>query len=45
MGVWLVLCGMFCFFVAHLADKHIKIRVAEFAIYTGILLIALAVLL
>ena len=44
MGVWLVLSGMLCFFIAHLADKYIKIQVAEIAIYTGILMIALAAL-
>ncbi len=44
MGVWFVLGGMLCFFIAHLADKYIKIRVAETAIYTGILMIALAAL-
>ncbi|QXC18100.1 MULTISPECIES: hypothetical protein [Citrobacter freundii complex] len=44
MGVWFVLGGMLCFFIAHLADKHIKTRVAEAAIYTGISLIALAAL-
>jgi hypothetical protein len=44
MGVWFVLSGMFCFFIAHLADKYIKTRVAETAIYTGILMIAFAAL-
>ncbi|EEI9041262.1 hypothetical protein C0V32_004173 [Salmonella enterica subsp. enterica serovar Javiana] len=42
MSVWFVLSGMFCFFIAHLADKYTKIRVAETAIYMGILMIALA---
>lgn len=44
MGVWFVLSGMICFFIAHLADKYMKTRVAEGAIYTGISLIALAAL-
>lgn len=44
MGVCFVLSGMLCFFIAHLADKYIKTRVAEIAIYTGILMVALAAL-
>ena len=44
LGVWLVLGGMLCFFIAHLPDKYIKIQVAETAIYTGIFMIALAAL-
>ena len=44
MGVWFVLGGMVCFFIAHLADKYIKMHVAETTIYTGILMIALSAL-
>ena len=44
LGVWFVLSGMLCFFIAHLADKYMKIQVAEAAIYTGIFMIALAAL-
>ncbi|TQN81012.1 UNVERIFIED_ORG: hypothetical protein FHU00_0693 [Citrobacter freundii] len=44
MGVWFVLSGMLCFFIAHLADKYSKKRVAEVTIFTGILAIALAAL-
>jgi hypothetical protein len=44
MSVWFVLGGMLCFFIAHLADKYIKIRLAELSIYTGILMITLAAL-
>lgn len=44
MGVWLILGGMLCFLVSHLADKYIKIHVAEVAIYTGMLMIAMAAL-
>ncbi|HBA7815509.1 TPA: hypothetical protein J1Z50_004454 [Escherichia coli] len=44
MGIWFILGGMFCFFIAHISDKYIKTRVAEVAIYTGIVMIALAAL-
>jgi len=44
MGVWFVLVGMLCFFISHLADKYIKVHVAEVAIYTGMLMIAMAAL-
>ncbi|QMG40978.1 hypothetical protein HVY60_10455 [Citrobacter freundii] len=44
MGVWFVLGGMFCFFIAHLADKYSKKLVADVTIFTGIFLIALAAL-
>jgi hypothetical protein len=44
MSVWFVLGGMLCFLIAHLADKHSKKLVADVTIFTGILVIALAVL-
>lgn len=44
MGIWFVLGGMLCFFIAHLADKYSKKTVAEVAIISGILLIAISML-
>ena len=43
-GMWFVLSGMLCFFIAHLADKYAKKIVADVTIFTGIFMIALAVL-
>lgn len=44
MEIWLVISGMFCFFIAYLADKHSKKLVADAAIFTGVFMIAVAVL-
>jgi hypothetical protein len=44
MGVWFVLSGMFCFFIAYLSDKRSKESMADAMIFTGVLLIALAAL-
>lgn len=44
MGVWLVLSGMLCFIIAHLADKYSKKLVAEITIFSGVFMIALATL-
>lgn len=44
MGIWFVLIGMLCFYIAHLADKHSKKLIADAAIFVGIFMIALATL-
>lgn len=44
MGIWIVLSGMLCLFIAHLADKYSKKLVADAMIFTGIFMIALAAL-
>jgi hypothetical protein len=44
MGVWFVLNGMLCLFIAYLADKYSKKLVADATIFAGIFMIALAVL-
>ncbi|CAD5758654.1 Uncharacterised protein [Escherichia coli] len=45
MGILLVLSGMFCFFIAHLADQYSKKIIADVTIFTGVFMIALAALL
>ncbi len=44
MGIGFVLSGMFCFFVAHLADKYSKMLIADVTIISGILIITLSFL-
>lgn len=45
MGIWIVLSGMLCLFIAHLADKNSKKLISDAMIFTGIFMIALAILL
>lgn len=42
--MWIVLSGMLCFFIAHLADKYAKKIVADIIIFAGVFMIALAAL-
>lgn len=42
--MWLVLSGLFCFFIAHLADKYAEKTVADVIIFAGMFSVALAVL-
>ncbi len=44
MGIWFVLIGMLCFFIAHLADKYSKKLIADAAIFAGIFTIAISIL-
>lgn len=44
MGIWFVLSGMLCFFIAHLADKYSKKVLADVTIFLGIFMIAVATL-
>ncbi len=44
MGIWFVLGGMLCIFIAHLADKYSKKKAADATIISGILLIAISIL-
>ncbi|MBH5326277.1 hypothetical protein I3A70_14170 [Salmonella enterica] len=43
-GMWFVLSGMLCFFIAHLADKYAKKVMADITIFVGLFMIALAAL-
>lgn len=44
MGIWLVLSGMLCLFIAHLVDKYSKKLIADASIFSGIFLIAISTL-
>lgn len=45
MGIWIVLSGIVCLFIAYLADKCSKNFVADAMIFIGIFIIALETLL